>query len=63
MDEHGDETKIDENTRFKLDYEDKLDPHTILTEISTVIQHGDKTISLKKTRYYRNQSFIREINQ
>ncbi|CAF1428785.1 unnamed protein product, partial [Rotaria sordida] len=43
MDEHG-----DENTCFKLDYEDKLDPHTILTEIPTVIHHGDKTMSLKK---------------
>ncbi|CAF4919571.1 unnamed protein product [Rotaria sp. Silwood1] len=39
---------VDENTYFKLDYEDKLDPHTILTEIPNVIHHADKTISLKK---------------
>ncbi|CAF1971897.1 unnamed protein product [Rotaria magnacalcarata] len=42
------ETEIDENTRFKLDYEDKLDPHTILTEITHVIRHADKTVSLTK---------------
>ena len=43
-----DETKIDENTRFKLDYKDTLHPNTILIEIQNVIHHPDKTISLKK---------------
>ncbi|CAF3417255.1 unnamed protein product [Rotaria sp. Silwood1] len=47
-DENGDETKVDENTRFKLDYEDTLDLNTILTGIANVIHHSDKTISLKK---------------
>ncbi|CAF4470899.1 unnamed protein product [Rotaria sp. Silwood2] len=47
-DENGDETKIDENTRLKLDYEDTLDPNTILTGITHVVRHSDKTISLKK---------------
>jgi hypothetical protein len=42
------DTIIDENTHFKLDYEDKLDPHTILTGIPTVIRHSDKTVSLNK---------------
>ena len=43
-----DETVINENTHFKLDYEDTLDPHTILTGIPSVIRHADKTISLSK---------------
>ncbi|CAF3044685.1 unnamed protein product, partial [Rotaria sp. Silwood2] len=47
-DENGDETKIDENKRFKFDYEDKLDSNTILTEIQHLIHHADKTISLLK---------------
>ncbi|CAF1193546.1 unnamed protein product [Rotaria sordida] len=47
-DENGDETNVDENTRFKLDYEDTLDLNTILTGIGNVIRHSDKTISLKK---------------
>jgi len=47
-DENGDETKIDENTRFKIDYEDTLDPKTILTGIPSVIRHSGGTISLEK---------------
>jgi len=43
-----DEAPIDENTHFKIDYEDTLDPHTILTGIPNIIRHSDKTISLKK---------------
>jgi hypothetical protein len=43
-----DEAEIDENTHFKIDYEDTLDPNTILTGIPSVIRHSDKTISLEK---------------
>jgi hypothetical protein len=43
-----DDTEIDENTRFKLDYDDTLDPKTILTGIPDVISHSDKTLSLNK---------------
>jgi hypothetical protein len=46
--EDGDDTKISINTRFKLSYVDALDPNTILTSITDVIDHGDNTISLKK---------------
>ncbi|CAF1343422.1 unnamed protein product [Rotaria magnacalcarata] len=48
VDENGDETKVDENTRFKLDYEDTLDPNTVLTGIGNVARHSDKSISLRK---------------
>lgn len=48
VDENGDETKVDENTLFKLDYEDVLDPLTILTAIPQLVRHSDKTLSLKK---------------
>lgn len=43
-----DDTDINENTRFIVDYEDTLDPQTILTGIPNVIRHPDKTVSLKK---------------
>ena len=46
--EDGDDTTISINTHFKLAYTDTLDPHTILTSISDVIDHNDGTISLKK---------------
>jgi hypothetical protein len=45
---NDEDTIIDENTHFKLDYEDTLDPHTILTGIPSVIRHTDKTVSLNK---------------
>jgi hypothetical protein len=48
VDDNGDETNIDEHTRFKLDYEDTLDLQTILTGIPQVIRHADRTLSLKK---------------
>lgn len=47
-DENQDESKIDENTHFKLSYQDKLDVDTILTGISNVVVHPDKTITLNK---------------
>jgi hypothetical protein len=47
-DGNDDETEINEHTHFKIDYEDTLDPHTILTGIPDVIHHSDKTVSLKK---------------
>lgn len=43
-----DESKIDENTRFKLDYKDTLHPDSILMEIQNIIHHPDKTLSLRK---------------
>ncbi len=48
VDENSDETKIDENTHFKFDYEDILDINTILMEIKHVVHHADNSISLKK---------------
>jgi hypothetical protein len=47
-DGNDDETEITENTHFQVDYDDTLDPHTILTGIPSVIRHSDQTISLKK---------------
>lgn len=47
-DDDDDETKIDENTHFKLDYEDTLDTNAILMEIKHVIHHADHSISLRK---------------
>jgi hypothetical protein len=46
--EDGDDTQISINTRFKLSYVDVLDPHTILTAITDIIEHNDGTLSLKK---------------
>lgn len=43
-----DDTEIDEHARFKIDYDDTLDPQTILTGIPSVIRNADKTISLNK---------------
>ncbi|CAF3244348.1 unnamed protein product [Rotaria sp. Silwood2] len=57
-DENDDETKIDENTHFKLDYEDKLDLHTILTDIPNVVHHPDKTISLTKQDIIETNSLL-----
>ncbi len=48
VDENGDETKIDENTHFKFDYEDILDINIILMEIKHFVHHADNRISLKK---------------
>ena len=45
---NDDTVKIGVNTRFKLDYIDKLDPDTILMSIPNIIYHDDDTISLKK---------------
>ncbi|CAF3862176.1 unnamed protein product [Adineta steineri] len=47
-DENGDETKVDDKTHFKFDYEDTLDPKTVLTGIPHVTRHADNTISLKE---------------
>jgi hypothetical protein len=46
--EKGDDTNISINTKFKLDYTDKLDPDTILMDIPDPIEYPDDTISLKK---------------
>ena len=48
VNENDDGTKIDETTRFKLNYKDTLHPDTILLEIQNVIHHPNKTISLNK---------------
>lgn len=48
VDENDDETNVNENTHFKLDYKDKLDINTILMEIEHIVHHADKNISLKK---------------
>jgi hypothetical protein len=48
LDGKEDEAEIDENTHFQMDYEDTLDPHTILTGIPSIVRHPDRTISLKK---------------
>lgn len=48
VDEHQDEHKIDENTRFKESYDDRIEIETVLTGIESVNRHPDKTITLKK---------------
>ena len=53
-----DDTPIDENTRFKLDYTDTLDPQTILTGIPEVIRHTDKTISMRKQDITETQRLL-----
>lgn len=58
VDENGDETKIDENTRFKFDYDDTLDPNTILTSIPKVIRYSDKSISLKKEDIFETKRLL-----
>lgn len=47
-DPNTDEQKIDENTRFKLDYDDVLDIETILMQLKYVIHYDDKTLTLRK---------------
>jgi hypothetical protein len=54
------ETQIDENTRFKLDYKDTLDPNTILTKIPNVVHHPDKTISLKKQDIIKTNRLLKK---
>ncbi|CAF0899034.1 unnamed protein product [Didymodactylos carnosus] len=46
--DNQDNQSINENTRFKLDFVDWLDPHTVLTGIVKVKRHNDRTISLRK---------------
>ncbi|UJR19473.1 hypothetical protein I4U23_022604 [Adineta vaga] len=60
VDENGDEKNIDENTRFKLDYEDILVPQTILTGIEYVIHYADKTISLRKNDIIEIKRLLRK---
>jgi hypothetical protein len=54
----GDEAEIDENTHFQIDYEDTLNPQTILTGIPNVIRHADKTISLKKQDIFETKRLL-----
>ncbi|UJR15954.1 hypothetical protein I4U23_002874 [Adineta vaga] len=57
-DERGDEAEIDENTHFKFDFDDTLDPQTILTGIPNVIRHSDKTISLRKQDIFETKRLL-----
>jgi hypothetical protein len=54
----GDEAEIDENTHFQIDYEDTLNPQTILTGIPNVIRHADKTVSLKKQDIFETKRLL-----
>lgn len=57
-DEKGDEAEIDENTRFRFDFEDTLDPQAILTAIPDVIRHADKTLSLRKKDIFETNRLL-----
>ena len=58
VDENGDENNVDENTRFKLDYEDTLDLQTILTGIPNIIRHPDRTLSLRKQDIFETNRLL-----
>jgi hypothetical protein len=58
VDGKDDEAEIDENTHFNMDYDDTLDPHTILTGIPNVIRHADKTISLNKQYIFETKRLL-----
>ena len=63
-DENGDETKIDESTHFKFDYEDTIELQTVLTGIPNVIRHPDKTLTLKKQDIFEtNRQLQKSINE
>lgn len=49
---------IDENTKFRFDYEDTLDPQTILTAIPDIIRHPDKTLSLRKNDIFETNRLL-----
>ena len=53
-----DEAPIDENTHFQMDYDDTLDPQTILTGIPDVIRHSDKTLSLSKQHIFETKRLL-----
>ncbi|CAF0863254.1 unnamed protein product [Adineta ricciae] len=54
----GDDAEIDENTRFKFEYEDTLEPQTILTGIPDIIRHADKTMSLRKQDIFETKRLL-----
>lgn len=53
-----DEAPIDENTHFQMDFDDTLDPQTILTGIPDVIRHSDKTLSLSKQHIFETHRLL-----
>ena len=53
-----DEAPIDENTHFQMDFDDTLDPHTILTGIPDIIRHPDRTISLSKQHIFETKRLL-----
>lgn len=55
-----DEVTIDENSRFKLDYKDTLQPETIVMEIRNVIHHSDKTLSLQKQDILKTNRLLKK---
>jgi len=58
IDGKADEDAIDENTHFILDYEDTLDPQTILTSIPSVIRYPDRSISLKSQDIFETKRLL-----
>lgn len=53
-----DEAPIDEHTHFRMDFDDTLDPHTILTGIPDIIRHPDKTLTLSKQHIFETKRLL-----
>ncbi|CAF3793465.1 unnamed protein product [Rotaria socialis] len=63
VDDNRDENDIDENTHFKISFEDTLDIQAILTSIPSVVTYANKIITLKKKDIVRTQRLLRKSIQ
>ncbi|CAF2162294.1 unnamed protein product [Rotaria magnacalcarata] len=63
VDDNRDENDIDENTHFKISFEDTLDIQAILTSIPSVVTYAHKIITLKKKDIVRTQRLLHKSIQ